>query len=66
MVGDQIKLLREEKGWTQKKLSEKSGIDRSSISLIENNKHGISLTVYKLLLHAMGYDLKIIKKGEKR
>ncbi len=37
-TGEAILMLRELKGWTQKELSERSGIQISNISLLENNK----------------------------
>lgn len=37
-LGDKIKQLREEKGWTQKELAEKLGLAKSTVSLYEINK----------------------------
>jgi transcriptional regulator with XRE-family HTH domain len=37
-IGDKIKLLRKEKGWSQDELSEKIGIDGRQISRYENGK----------------------------
>lgn len=37
-TGEAIRMLRELKGWTQKELSEYSGIQISNISLLENDK----------------------------
>lgn len=38
-----VKMYREEKGWTQRKLSEVSGVSRSRISEIENDGYNITL-----------------------
>ncbi|MEX0999301.1 MAG: helix-turn-helix domain-containing protein [Thermodesulfobacteriota bacterium] len=49
-IATQIKVLREERGWTQKKLADKTGMEQSRISLLENvnyNKWSIS-TLLKL------------------
>lgn len=37
-TGEAIRMLRELKGWTQKELSKRSGIQVSNISLLENDK----------------------------
>lgn len=40
-VGERIKLLREAKGWRQDELAQKVGINRESLSNIENNQRKI-------------------------
>lgn len=40
----QIKKVREEKGMTQEQLSEKSGVSRATISVLENNIESITTT----------------------
>ncbi|MBW1838395.1 MAG: helix-turn-helix transcriptional regulator [Deltaproteobacteria bacterium] len=37
-TGEVIKILRELKGWTQKDLAKRSGINTTNISLLENKK----------------------------
>jgi transcriptional regulator with XRE-family HTH domain len=37
-TGEVLKMLRELKGWTQKKLAEKCGITVTNLSLLENDK----------------------------
>ncbi len=37
-TGEVLRMLRELKGWTQKELSKRSGIQISNISLLENDK----------------------------
>jgi len=56
-----IKLLRLQCGWTQERLSEKSGVSRTEISLLENGRHGMSVAVYRELLGAMGYKIQIAR-----
>lgn len=36
--GEVIRMLRELKGWTQKTLAERSGINATNISMLENGK----------------------------
>lgn len=38
MIKLKIKQMRLNRGWTQRELSEKSGIDQEVISMYENNK----------------------------
>ena len=38
IIGEKIKKLRKERKWTQEKLSEVSGVDRTAISYLENGK----------------------------
>lgn len=43
-MGDRIKRLRQERGWSQKDLADKLGYqDRSIISLVEQGKRGIDI-----------------------
>ncbi len=51
-VGDVLSIRRENKGWTQKELSIKSGV--SNISAIEHNKRSITLKMAKKLGKALG------------
>jgi transcriptional regulator with XRE-family HTH domain len=37
-TGEVIRMLRELKGWTQKRLAEKSGISDANLSLLEHDK----------------------------
>lgn len=63
-ICEKLKLLREQKGWTQKKLADKSGINPNSVSHYECGKHEPSYFAVECLLEAMGYELKIVRKEE--
>ena len=47
---------------TQKQLSEKTGIDQSDISKLENGTRNPSINLLKRLADGLGMDLKIKKK----
>ena len=55
--GDHLVIRRENKGWTQKELSEKTGIAIPNISLIEAGKRPIGARTAKKLAIALGCDV---------
>ncbi len=59
----EIKAVRKQKGITQKRLSEVSGIDQSSISRMENGKQGISLSNLYLIASALEVPIESLFKG---
>lgn len=61
-IGEKIKLLREQKEWSQRKLSEKSGIGPNCVSNYEAGKHEPTYFAIECLLEAMGYELVVRKK----
>ncbi len=52
--GLKLKTLRKEKGLSQEKLAERSGLNRSYISGIEQGKRNVSLEVMEKLVEALG------------
>ncbi|MGR3177676.1 MAG: helix-turn-helix domain-containing protein [Candidatus Anammoxibacter sp.] len=54
-TGEVIRMLRELKGWTQKALSERSGINTTNISLLENDK--IEIGKKRVLQLANAFDV---------
>lgn len=54
MLGDELKKAREEAGLTQEKLSFAAEIDRSYISLLENNRQSPTVDLLFRLCEAMG------------
>lgn len=58
---EKIKLIRLAKGWSQKKLAEKAGINANTILNFENGKTSSSIDVVMCILNAMGYTLEIVK-----
>ncbi|WP_419955158.1 helix-turn-helix domain-containing protein [Neobacillus niacini] len=67
-IGIGLKRLRKtERGWTQEKLAEESGLDRRTIQKLENNKSTPTLTTICALAAAFEMEdwefLKTIKDG---
>lgn len=58
-IGEKLKLLREQKNWSQRKLSEKSGVGPNSVGSYESGKHEPTYFAVECLLQAMGYRLVI-------
>lgn len=59
----EIKAVRKQKGITQQRLSEASGIDQSSISRMENGKQGISLDNLYLIANALEVSIESLFRG---
>ena len=55
-VGNKIKLLREEKGYSIEYLANISNIDRTYVSEIEKGKRNVSITVIEKILIALDTD----------
>jgi len=58
-----LKEVREELGFSQKELSDKSGIALSTISGIEVGKHKARPATLRKLADAMGVDIREITRG---
>ena len=58
-VPTQIRAMRRNRGWTQKELGEKCGLDQGSISRIENPDYG-QLSFETVLAVARGFDCAFI------
>lgn len=56
-LGEQIKKLREQNGWTQDRLSEESGVSKYTISLME--KDNTSIKAKNLVLVANAFDISL-------
>lgn len=63
-IGDRIKEIREELGWTQEKLADESKISKGFLSDVENNKRDISSTNVLKIANAMGASLEYLLRGE--
>src|SRR2546423_1134076 len=63
-IGDRIKEIREELGWTQEKLADESKISKGFLSDVENNKRDISATNVLKIANAMGASLEYLLRGE--
>ncbi len=53
-IGKRIREMRKIRGWTQEALEQKSGISRNFISLVENNRKGISYANIEKIAEALG------------
>lgn len=63
-IGDRIKEIREDLGWTQEKLADESKISKGFLSDVENNKRDISATNVLKIANAMGASLEYLLRGE--
>ena len=63
-IGDRIKQIRENLGWTQEKLAEEASISKSFLSDVENNKRDISSTNVLKIANATGSSLEYLLRGE--
>lgn len=64
-VAETIRNCRKFRGWTQRRLAEKSGVNVTQISLYELGKTNPRVDVLEELLDAMGFELTITTKGYK-
>lgn len=62
-IGSRIREIRKEKGWTQAKLAEKSGVEPSNISHIERAATKLSLPTLINIANALGVTLDEIVYG---
>jgi transcriptional regulator with XRE-family HTH domain len=58
-----LREVREELGYTQRELAEKTGIALSTISGIETGKHRARPATLRKLADAMGVDIREITRG---
>lgn len=61
-LGDKIRLVRKDKGYSQIQLAELMNIDRSTISKIENGKFSITVDYLVRFSIFLNYEFKIIEK----
>lgn len=61
---DEVVRIRNEQSISQSKLARLTGKKQQVISRIENRKHSPSLNLFCCIVHALGYDLKLEKKGK--
>lgn len=63
-LGDRIKQTREERKWTQDKLAGETGLSKSFLSEIENDKRTPSADNVLRISNALGVSLDYLLKGE--
>lgn len=64
-LGNEIKKVRKLRNMSQNDLAEKLGINRSTISKIENGKFSISVDYLVKFSLALDYEFRVIKKISK-
>lgn len=60
---DELINLRKEQNMSQNRLAELTGNKQQAISRIEKKEHSPSLKLFYSMLHALGYDLKIVRQS---
>lgn len=64
-IGKEIGLARKALGYTQKNLSEKTNINKTTISEIENGHFTGSFSIFECVLNAVGLQFEVDKKKYK-
>jgi transcriptional regulator with XRE-family HTH domain len=61
-LGDKIRIVREERGYSQEQLAEKMDINRSTISKIENGKFGITVDYLVRFSIFLDFEFKVVER----
>jgi len=61
-LGDKIRQVREQRGYSQEQLADLMDINRSTISKIENGKFSISVDYLVRFSIFLDYEFKVIEK----
>lgn len=61
-MGEKIKLLRIEKGWSQEKLALNADLDRTYIPSIEKGERNVSITVVQKIADAFEVEISELFK----
>lgn len=61
-LGDKIRQVREQKGYSQEQLAEMMDINRSTISKIENAKFSITVDYLVRFSIFLDYEFKVVEK----
>lgn len=61
-IGDKIKQVREQRGYSQEQLADLMDINRSTISKIENGKFSITVDYLVRFSIVLDYEFKVIEK----
>lgn len=61
-LGDKIRIVREQRGYSQEQLAELMNINRSTISKIENGKFSITVDYLVRFSIFLDYEFKIVEK----
>lgn len=63
-LAEGLKLIREEREWSQGEVAKRLEIHPSTVSFIESGKRAPSLDVLEMLLGLYGYEILIMKKDQ--
>ncbi|MDM1311216.1 helix-turn-helix domain-containing protein [Acinetobacter indicus] len=61
-IGEKIKLARKNLGYTQKNVSEKSGVNKTTISEIENGHFTGSFDLFEKVLSCVDLQFEVVPK----
>lgn len=61
-LGDKIRIVREQRGYSQEQLAELMKINRSTISKIENGRFGITVDYLVRFSIYLDYEFKVVEK----
>jgi len=61
-LGDKIRQIREERGYSQEQLADMMDINRSTISKIENGKFSITVDYLVRFSIFLDYEFKVVEK----
>ena len=64
-IGEKIKLARKNLGYTQKTVSEKSGVNKTTISEIENGHFTGSFDLFEKVMNCMELQFEVVPKKHK-
>lgn len=63
-IGQQIRSIRKNKGWSQQKLAELSGLDRTTIGMLERDSYSdIGIRKIILVLEILGKSFALVDYG---
>jgi transcriptional regulator with XRE-family HTH domain len=61
-LGDKIRIVREQRGYSQEQLAELMNINRSTISKIENGKFSITVDYLVRFSIFLDYEFRVVEK----
>lgn len=63
-IGEQVKSLRESRGFSVRQLADMCDVNFANICKIENGKYNVSVDILGKITDALGSELRIIDKAE--
>ena len=65
-IGNRIKELREQRQWSSKELSEKSGVDATNLCRIEQGRYSVGLDVLSRIATALGMQVDLVEQKSQK